>query len=76
MPFLFREGLVFMPGDKALFKPDEEHEGEPCIVTGFVSGEDNTLTGYTIVLLNSKKNLSCAIEELKLPPKNKEKGEH
>jgi len=69
MPFVFREGLVFMPGDKALFKPDEEHEGEPCIVTGLISGEDNILSAYTITLLDSKKNLFCALEELNLLPK-------
>ena len=53
-----------MPGERALFKPDKEHEGEPCVVTGFFSGKDNVVNGYTITLLDSKKNILCALEEL------------
>ncbi len=64
MPLLFREGLVFMPGERALFKPDKEHEGEVCVVTGFVPDKNNVLSGYTITLLDSKKNVFCALEEL------------
>ena len=50
MPFLFREGLVFIPGDLALYKPDEQHKGEPCTVTNLISGKNNELEGYQITL--------------------------
>jgi len=63
MPLLFREGLVFMPGEGALFKPDKEHKGKPCVVKDLVPDENNVLSGYTITLLDSKENVWCALDQ-------------
>ena len=67
MPFLFREGLVFMPGDLALFKPDEQHEGEPCTVNELISGKDNVLQAYRITL-DKGDVIFCALDEIRLRP--------
>ncbi|MDD4873715.1 MAG: hypothetical protein PHE15_01900 [Dehalococcoidales bacterium] len=67
MPFLFKEGLVFMPGDLALYKPDENEEGKPCTVNDLISGENNVLEVYKITL-DQGDVLFCAIDELRLRP--------
>lgn len=68
MPFLFREGLVFMPGDLALYKPDEQHKGEPCTVNNLISGKDDMLQAYQITL-DKGDVITCALDELCLRPK-------
>jgi len=64
MPLLFREGLVFMPGEEALFEPDKEHKGKPCVVNDLVPDENNVLSAYMITLLDSKENIECALDQL------------
>lgn len=69
MPFLFREGLIFMPGDLALYKPDEQHEGEPVTVTNLISDDNNVLTAYQVTLDKDGRIMMCGLDELRLRPK-------
>ena len=68
MPFLFREGLIFMPGDLALYKLDEQHEGEPVTVNKLISGKDNVLQAYQVTLDKDGRTMMCALDELRLHP--------
>ncbi len=65
MPLLFRQGgLVFMPGETALFKADDESQGEKCTVINFVP-DGGVLKGYIIELDNAdKQHLICDISQL------------
>ncbi len=63
MPFLFREGLVFMPGESALFRSDKQSKPILCTVKGLVKDENTVLTGYRIIS-DEGKEIYCACEQL------------
>ncbi len=64
MPLDFTEGRVFMPGERALYKPDEQHEGAPCTVKSMIAGADTVLKGYWITL-DTGELVECALDELR-----------
>lgn len=53
-----------MPGETALFKPDDESQGIKCTVINFVP-DGGVLKGYIIELDNAdKQHLICDISQL------------
>ena len=68
MPNFNEYGLVFLPGDLALWKADEEHDGELCTVFKVIKDEDDVITAYEIIRDNNAVTV-CTFEELHLPPK-------
>ena len=70
MPVLFRDGgLFFMPGELAIFKPDEQHKGELCTVNNFIKDENNVLSAYQITLKKDGISTTCAVDEIFPLPK-------
>jgi len=63
MPNIFGGELVFMPGERAIYKPDKQHDGEPCTVNDLIPGKNNVLEAYRITLDNGVE-MYCALAEL------------
>ena len=52
-----------MPGERALFKPDEESKPIVCKVKDFLKGDNDELQGYRIIF-DDGKQIMCSCEEL------------
>jgi hypothetical protein len=68
MPMQFKEGLIFLPGEKAVYKPDDKAEWEECVVKRLVPNKDNVASGYEIKLSGSKKTVVCDLTKLAVTP--------
>jgi hypothetical protein len=68
MPMKFKEGLIFLPGEKAVYKPDDKAKWEECTVKRLVPNKNNVVSGYEIKLSGSKNTVFCDLTELAVKP--------